>query len=105
MSLYSSNLGCRIYGFMGLMSCSQPPVGVKYSESRLITPCYSFLVLYTPVSGLYCPGKTCSPVVTFKQWHSRRSKAPGTHTVKQELHNPFTDCTTDTVIQLGCNLR
>ncbi|GFX92308.1 hypothetical protein TNCV_1112351 [Trichonephila clavipes] len=32
-----------------LVPCSQPPVGVKQSESRLITECYSFPNFYTPV--------------------------------------------------------
>ncbi|GBM96539.1 hypothetical protein AVEN_16022-1 [Araneus ventricosus] len=29
MALYSSNLACRIHGFMNLTPYSQPPVGVK----------------------------------------------------------------------------
>ncbi|GFT59265.1 hypothetical protein TNCV_3892081 [Trichonephila clavipes] len=37
--LYSSNLACRIHGFMSQMPYSQPPVGIKNLESRLITPC------------------------------------------------------------------
>ncbi|GFW57033.1 hypothetical protein TNCV_3473161 [Trichonephila clavipes] len=43
----SSNLVCRIHGFMNLTPSSQPPIGLKESES---TPCYSFPVFYTPVS-------------------------------------------------------
>ncbi|GFX77901.1 hypothetical protein TNCV_909181 [Trichonephila clavipes] len=40
--------------------------------------------------------KTCSSTSGTKQWHSRSSTSPETHT--------FTDCTTDTVIQMGGNL-
>ncbi|GFW34748.1 hypothetical protein TNCV_953761 [Trichonephila clavipes] len=68
---------------MNLTSYSQPPVGGKLSKSRLITPCYSFPVFYTPVSMLSCPGKTCSLKASIEQWFSRRSTAPGTHTVKR----------------------
>ncbi|GFS62448.1 hypothetical protein TNCV_1262401 [Trichonephila clavipes] len=39
---WSSNLTCRIHDFMSLSPYSEPPVGVKQSESRLITPCYTF---------------------------------------------------------------
>ncbi|GFT01195.1 uncharacterized protein TNCV_3373171 [Trichonephila clavipes] len=52
-----SNLACRIHGFMSLTPYSQFPVGVKKSESRLITRCYSFPVLYTPVSVLSCQAR------------------------------------------------
>ncbi|GFX07702.1 hypothetical protein TNCV_4159711 [Trichonephila clavipes] len=85
MPLYSSNLACRIYGFMSLTPYSQPQVGVKWSESRLITPCYSFPVLYSPVSVLSCPGKTCSPMVSIEQWYSDRvdhSRNPQRYSVR-----------------------
>ncbi|GFU77547.1 histone-lysine N-methyltransferase SETMAR [Trichonephila clavipes] len=36
-----------------------------------------------------------------EQWYCRRPTSPETHTVKRALHNPFTDCTIGTVIQLG----
>ncbi|GFX79708.1 uncharacterized protein TNCV_2746271 [Trichonephila clavipes] len=39
-----------IHGFMSLFPYPHPTVSVKWSESRLITPRYSFPVLYTPVS-------------------------------------------------------
>ncbi|GFU77694.1 hypothetical protein TNCV_1814361 [Trichonephila clavipes] len=50
-----------------LVPCSQPPVGVKQSESRLITECYSFPNFYTPVSLLSYPDKACNPVF-LKLW-------------------------------------
>ncbi|GFX15011.1 uncharacterized protein TNCV_4897791 [Trichonephila clavipes] len=71
------------------------------SESRLITPCYSFPVLHTPVSELSCPGKTRSPMASIKPGYSHRSMTPETSMVKRKLRSPFTDCTTGTVIQLG----
>ncbi|GFW16212.1 protocadherin-like wing polarity protein stan [Trichonephila clavipes] len=40
-------------------------------------------------------------MVSIEQWYSRRSTSLETHMVKRALHNLFTDCTTDTVIQLG----
>ncbi|GFX81427.1 hypothetical protein TNCV_142771 [Trichonephila clavipes] len=104
MPLYSSHIACKIHGFISLTPYSEPPDGVTKSELRLITPCYSFPVLYTPVSVLSCPGKTCSPMASIKQLYSRRLMAPETHTVKQALHSPFSDCMTGTVIQLGGNL-
>ncbi|GFU95070.1 hypothetical protein TNCV_4138541 [Trichonephila clavipes] len=61
---------------MSLKPYSLLSVGVKKSELRLITPCYSFPVLYTPVSVLSCPGKTCNPMVSIEQWYSRRLTAP-----------------------------
>ncbi|GFV52273.1 hypothetical protein TNCV_3197731 [Trichonephila clavipes] len=42
MSLYTLNLDCRIHGFMRMTLYPQPHVGVKYLESRLITPSDSF---------------------------------------------------------------
>ncbi|GFX56709.1 hypothetical protein TNCV_494571 [Trichonephila clavipes] len=50
MLLYRSKMACRIHGFLSLTLYSQPPVGVEKSESKLITQCYSFQILYTPVS-------------------------------------------------------
>ncbi|GFS63537.1 hypothetical protein TNCV_4610961 [Trichonephila clavipes] len=98
MLLYSSNLAYRIHGFMSMTPYSQPYVGVKYLDSRLIIPRYSFAVLYSLVSVLSCPGKTCSPMVSIEQWYSRKSTALETHTVKRALHSPFTDWTIGTVI-------
>ncbi|GFV55033.1 hypothetical protein TNCV_989461 [Trichonephila clavipes] len=43
------------------------PISVKKSESRFITPCYSFPVLYPLVSELSCPGKTRSPMESIEQ--------------------------------------
>ncbi|GFS58936.1 hypothetical protein TNCV_68641 [Trichonephila clavipes] len=40
-------------------------------------------------------------MVSIQQWYSSMSMASETHTVKRVLQNPSTDCTTDTVIQLG----
>ncbi|GFT59266.1 hypothetical protein TNCV_3892091 [Trichonephila clavipes] len=69
-------------------------------------PCYSFSVLYTLVSVLSCPGKTCSSMASIEQWYYLRAMAPKTHTVKQVLHSPFTDCRTGTIfLQLDGNLR
>ncbi|GFT07624.1 hypothetical protein TNCV_4045731 [Trichonephila clavipes] len=82
----------------------KPPFGVKQLELILITPCYSFPALYTPVSVLSCSGKTCSPMASFGQRYSRRSTAAETHTMKRTLHSPFTDCMSGTVIQLGGSL-
>ncbi|GFX52077.1 hypothetical protein TNCV_4654061 [Trichonephila clavipes] len=62
---------------------------------------HSFPVLYTPVSVLSCPGKTCSLMKRrIEQWYSRMVTAPETHMVKLALHSSFTDSTTGTVIQL-----
>ncbi|GFW07582.1 hypothetical protein TNCV_3917151 [Trichonephila clavipes] len=36
---------------MSLKLYSQPPVGIKQSESSLSTPCYSFPAIYAPVSA------------------------------------------------------
>ncbi|GFW91116.1 hypothetical protein TNCV_1759901 [Trichonephila clavipes] len=90
---------------MSLTPYSQPLDRVKLSESRLMTPYYSFPVFYTPVYVLFCPGKKCSKMGRIDKWYSRSSTAPETHTVKRALHCPFTDCTTGTVIQLGGNLN
>ncbi|GFW19198.1 hypothetical protein TNCV_255251 [Trichonephila clavipes] len=90
--------------FMSWTSYSQPSFGFKKSQSRLITPCYSFPVFYTPVSVLSYLCKTCSPMASIEQWYCRRSMAPETYTVKQALHIPFTDYIPDTVIQLGGNV-
>ncbi|GFW41693.1 hypothetical protein TNCV_9311 [Trichonephila clavipes] len=59
-------------------------------ESPLHATC--FLSLYTPVSELSCPSKTCHPMASTEQWYLRRSTAPKTHTVKQAFHSLFTDC-------------
>ncbi|GFY22886.1 transposable element Tcb1 transposase [Trichonephila clavipes] len=89
MPLYVSNLECRIHDFMSLTPYFQPPVGVKQSESRIITPCYLFLALYSRFSVLSCPGKTCSPMAIIEQWYSRKSTAPETHTENSDTKDAF----------------
>ncbi|GFY19991.1 hypothetical protein TNCV_2146841 [Trichonephila clavipes] len=75
MPLNISNMA-GLLGFMSLTPYSQPPVGIKYSGSRLIAPSYSFPVLYTPVTVLFGLDMTCSPMTSIEQWYSRRSTAP-----------------------------
>ncbi|GFX81576.1 hypothetical protein TNCV_4179161 [Trichonephila clavipes] len=59
-----------------------------------------FPAIYTPVSVPSCPSKTSSPLTRIEQLYSRRSTTPETHTGKRALNSPFSDSTSDTVIQL-----
>ncbi|GFT75952.1 hypothetical protein TNCV_2098851 [Trichonephila clavipes] len=89
----------RIYGVMILTPYPHLPIGVKYLESRLHATRFS--VLYTPVSVISCPGKTCRPMACIEQCYSGWSRALETLTMRRAWHSPFTDFTTGTVIKKG----